>query len=399
MKKPLEGIKVLDFTQALAGVFCAMYMGDFGADVIKVERGHVGDQSREWGPFKNDLSLYYASFNRNKRSISLNMRSEEGRKIILDLVKECDVVLENFKVGTLERLGLGYEEMKKVNPEIIYGSISGFGLEGPLSSYACYDVIAGARGGLLDRSGERNGAPIKPGFSLGDNWAGLNLLYGISMALLNKQATGRGCRLDIAMLDGVLYMMELPMLEIASGNAITPKNGNQDPSVAPVGTFKTKDGYIAIACSTEKQWNLFCDVMTLTHLKEDERFLDNEKRVAHLEELIVEIEKVTSLMGKVEIENLLSENKIACSAVKTMKEVTEDKQVQARDMIVEMNHPIAGKMRMAGLPIKFSKTPGNPVSRPAPSVGEHTIEILRELGYNEKEIESLKEKDIVCKEL
>lgn len=399
MKKPLEGIKVLDFTQALAGVFCAMYMGDFGADVIKVERGHVGDQSREWGPFKNGFSMYYASFNRNKRSISLDMRSVEGKKIIMDLVKEADVVLENFKVGTLERLGLGYEEMKKVNPGLIYGSISGFGLEGPLSSYACYDVISGARGGLLDRSGERGGAPIKPGFSLGDNWAGVNLLYGISMALLNKQTTGKGCRLDVAMLDGVFYMMELPVLEYSYKGVVTPKNGNNDTEVAPCGTFKTKDGYVAIACSSDKQWETCCDLLGLAHLKTDVRFDSNEKRVANLGELIPEMEKVTVTMGKIEIEKLLSPNKIASGAVKTIRELMDDEQVKAREMIIETEHPVIGKMHMAGIPMKFSKTPGNPTMRPAPSVGEHTMEILAELGYSQEQIEELKSKDIVCREM
>lgn len=399
MRKPLEGIKVLDFTQALAGVFCAMYLADFGADVIKVERGHVGDQSREWGPFRNDFSMYYASFNRNKRSLSLDMRAPEGKKIIMDLVKEADVVIENFKVGTLEKLGLGYEEMKKINPEIIYGSISGFGMEGPLKSYACYDVISGARGGLLDRSGERGGAPIKPGFSLGDNWAGVNLLYGITMALLNKQATGKGCRLDIAMLDGVFYMMELPVLEYSYKGTVTPKNGNNDTEVAPCGTFRTADGHVAIACSSESQWEKCCDLLGLEALKTDERFVTNEKRLANLDALIEEMEKVTTTMGKIEIEKLLCQNKIAAGAVKTICELMDDEQVKAREMIVEIEHPVIGKMHMAGIPMKFSKTPGDATMRPAPGVGEHTMEILRELGYSELEIEMLKNKDIVCREM
>ncbi len=399
MKKPLEGIKVLDFTQALAGVFCAMYLGDFGADVIKVERGHVGDQSRGWGPFKNDFSMYFASFNRNKRSLSLDMRSPEGKKIIMDLVKEADVVIENFKIGTLERLGIGYDEMKKVNPELIYGSISGFGMEGPLSTYACYDVISGARGGLLDRSGERGGAPIKPGFSLGDNWAGLNLLNGISMALLNKQATGKGCRLDVAMLDGVFYMMELPMLEYAQKGSVTPKNGNFDTEVAPCGTFKTNDGHVAIACSTDGQWESCCDLLGMPELKADARFTTNESRVENMDALTVEIEKITVNKGKVEIEKLLCGNKIAAGAVKEIAELIDDEQVKAREMILEADHPIIGKFHMAGLPMKFSKTPGDALRMPAPSVGEHTMEILKEIGYSDMEIEMLKNKDVVCREM
>lgn len=399
MKKPLEGLKVLDFTQALAGVFCSMYLGDFGAEVIKVERGHYGDQSREWGPFKNNFSLYYASFNRNKKSISVDMRKEEGKEIIKKLVKECDIVLENFKVGTLEKLGLGYEEMKKINPELIYGSISGFGIEGPLSKEPCYDIIAAAKGGILDRSGSEEGDPIKPGFSLGDNWAGLNLLSGISMALLRKQATGKGCRLDVSMLDGIFYMMELPMLQVAAGQKITPRSGNQDPEVAPVGTFKTKDGYIAIACSSEKQWQKLCELLKMEELKEDSRFIDNEARVKNLKELIFEIEKRTINIGKEELELILSKNKIASGAVKTIKEAFESEQVKAIDMVIEQDHPIIGKMRMPGIPIKFSKTPGDPFMKCAPFVGEDTISVLKELGYSDIEINMLKNEDIVCKEL
>lgn len=400
MKKPLDGIKVLDFTQALAGVFCAMYMGDLGADVIKVERGHVGDQSREWGPFKNGFSAYFASFNRNKRSISMDMRSAKGKKIILDLVKEADVVLENFKIGTLERLGIGYEEMKAVNPGIIYGSISGFGTEGPLKDYACYDVIAGARSGLLDRTGERGGAPIKPGFSLGDNWAGVNLLFGISMALLNKQATGEGCRLDIAMLDGVFYMLELPVLEYSYKGEVTPRNGNFDTEIAPSGLYETVDGYVAISCSTEKQWKLFCDLMGCPDLKEKPEFATNDDRMKNIDLLNSKISEITATKGKLEIETILSENKIASGAVKTIEELMHhDEQIKAREMVVEVDHPVMGKMHTMGMPMKFSKTPGDVTMRPAPSVGEHTFSILQELGYSEDEIESLKHEDVVCREI
>lgn len=398
MKKPLAGIRVLDFTQALAGPFCAMYMADFGADVIKVEKGPYGEQSRGWGPFYNGFSGYFALFNRNKKSIALNMGSPEGKAIIMELVKNSDVVLENFKIGTLDRLGIGYEEMKKVNPQIIYASISGFGTDGPLRDYPCYDVTATARSGLLDRTGERGGPPVKPGFSLGDNWSGLNLLFGVSAALLRKQATGLGCRLDIAMLDAVFALLEQPLLEHTLKGSVTPKNGNHDNDVAPLGVFKAKDGYVALACSSEKQWDVFCDLLDLGHLKADPRFAHNEARVNNLEPLIEEIEKATVTRGKLEIEKMLSANRLACGAVKTMKElILEDEQVKAREMCVEIEHPVLGKMHMMGLPIKFSKTPGHVNMRPAPLPSQDAVEILFSIGYTAEQVEALKMKDIICR--
>ena len=399
MKKPLEGIKVLDFTQALAGPFCAMYMADFGAEVIKVEKSPCGDQSRGWGPYRNGFSGYFALFNRNKKSIALDMASAEGKKIIMELVKECDVVLENFKVGTLDRLGLGYEAMKAVNPQIIYGSISGFGMEGPLKDYPCYDVTATARSGLLDRTGERGGPPLKPGFSLGDNWSGLNLLFGITMGLLRKQATGKGCRMDIAMLDAVFAMLEQPLLEYSQKGSVTPKNGNHDNDVAPLGLFKTKDGYVAIACSSEKQWATCCDLLEIAHLKADERFLDNDKRVQNLDALIPEIEKATITRGKIEIEKLLSSHRLACGAVKSISElILDDEQIKAREMAVEVIHPQLGPMHMMGMPMKFSKTPGDVTMRPAPVVGQDAPEILGSLGYTPEDVAAFENKGIICQD-
>jgi len=395
MKKVFQGIRVLDFTQALAGVYCAMYMGDFGADVIKVERGTEGDQSRAWGPWANDSSVYFATFNRNKRSISVDLRSPEGKQIIMDLVKDSDVLLENFKYGTMKRLGLSYEEIKEVNPEIIYGSISGFGTEGPLRDNPCMDVVAAARSGLLDKTGEIDGPPIKAGFSLADNWTGLNFLFGVSMALVNKQAKGKGCYLDLSMLDACTYIMEGSILDQAIGNKLVPRNGVHDPEVAPLGTFKAKDGYIAIGSSSEAHWQKFCDVMNVPHLKDDARFSTNDLRIANLKEFITEVEKITSTMGKMEIEKLLQGNRIAAGAVMSMAELLEDEHVKVRELAPEVDHPVIGKFRTMGIPIKFNKTPGDVSMRPAPAVGEHSEEVLREIGYTEEKIAALMSKGVI----
>lgn len=396
MKKPFEGIKVLDFTQALAGVYCAMYMADFGADVIKVERFQYGDQSREWGPFGNKgYSGYYALFNRNKRSVSIDLAAAEGKQIIFDLVKDADVVIENFKFGTLDRLGIGYEDLVKVNPGIIYGSVSGFGVEGPLRDFACYDITAVARGGLMDRSGELGGAPTKPGFSLGDNWSGTNFISGLTMALLNKQATGKGCRFDIAMLDCVFYLMELPVMEYYLKGTVTPRNGNHDTEIAPAGVFAAKDGFISIFCASEKQWQTCCKMLGMEYLLDDPRFVDNSARMAHLSDLVAEMERVTVTLGKKDMEKMLCENRVSAGAVATIRELMEeDEQVKARNMLVPVEHPVLGKMHTMGIPLKMSKTPGNPDRFPAALIGQHTVEVLEQLGYSKEKIEDLKERNI-----
>lgn len=395
-KLPLEGIKVLDFTQALSGVFCAMYLADFGADVIKIERNGTGDQSREWGPFKNGFSAYYAMYNRNKRSLAMNLCAEESKEIIMKLVKEADVVLENFKVGTLDKLGMGYEEMKKVNPGIIYASISGFGTEGPMSGRPCYDITASGFSGLISRTGAKDGPPIKPGFSVGDNWAGTNLLFGVTMALVQKQATGKGCRLDVSMLDGLFYSMEQTMLEYADRGEIRPKNGNLDPDTAPNGILKTNDGYVAVGCISDKHFATLCDVLGMQSLLERPEYASNESRVEHHEQLMAELETATVNMSKFDIERELNNNRVASSAVKTIRElVEEDEQIKAREMIVEIDHPVMGKAHALGIPMKMSETPGHVDLRPAPQIGEHTESILKSIGYTDEAIAKLEAENVI----
>lgn len=395
MKKVLQGVRVLDFTQALAGVYCSMYLGDFGADVIKVERNGCGDQSREWGPFVNDASVYFATYNRNKRSIALDPESPEGKEIILDLVKDCDVVLSNFEYGTMEKLGFGYEDLKKINPAIIYGAISGFGTNGPLRDKPSMDITVAARGGLIDKTGDVDSPPVKPGFSIGDNWSGLNLLFGISMALLNKQTTGKGCCLDLAMMDADIYLQDQSIIEWALAGEVSPRNGNHDIDVAPFGAFRAKDGWVVFGCMTEKHWKNFCNMMNIPELANDERFNTNENRVANLKELIPEIEKGTSAMNKLEIEKLLQENRIPAGAVMSMSELLKDEYVEARELAPEVDHPVIGKFRTMGIPIKFNKTPGDVNMRPAPALGENSEEILREIGYTEEKIAALKSRGVI----
>ncbi len=390
MKKgPLEGIKVLDFSQVLSAPFCGMMLADMGAEVIKIERPGAGDISREYGPYVNDISLYFCQYNRGKKGIAIDMRSEEGKKVVLDLVAQVDVVIENFKAGTLEKLGIGYDKMIEVNPGLIYGSISGFGTYGPLSHLPCMDIIAAARSGLVAQSGQAGDAPIKPGFSMCDTWAGLQLLRGLSMALLHKQKTGKGLRVDIAMLDCAFYMCESSVLDHSLTGEFTEKSGNHDPWYAPFGEFAAKDGNVVIAVRKEEEWKTLCNTLGLDALTEDPRFASNEKRVANRDALIAELEKATSAMGRYDIENKLCAVGVPAAAVQSLQEFDNNPQTKALNVITKINQLGVGEYTVTNTPILFSKTPVNPDASAAGFPGANSVEILSGLGYSQEKINSL----------
>lgn len=390
MKKgPLEGIKVLDFSQVLSAPFCGMMLADMGAEVIKIERPGAGDISREYGPYVNDISLYFCQYNRGKKGIAIDMRSEEGKKVVLDLVAQVDVVIENFKAGTLEKLGIGYDKMIEVNPGLIYGSISGFGTYGPLSHLPCMDIIAAARSGLVAQSGQAGDAPIKPGFSMCDTWAGLQLLRGLSMALLHKQKTGKGLRVDIAMLDCAFYMCESSVLDHSLTGEFTGKSGNHDPWYAPFGEFAAKDGNVVIAVRKEEEWKTLCNTLGLDALTEDPRFASNEKRVANRDALIAELEKATSAMGRYDIENKLCAVGVPAAAVQSLQEFDNNPQTKALNVITKINQLGVGEYTVTNTPILFSKTPVNPDASAAGFPGANSVEILSGLGYSQEKIDSL----------
>lgn len=388
-KRPLEGIKVLDFSLVLAAPFCGMMLADLGAQVIKIERPGSGDMSREYGPYVNDISLYFCQYNRGKRGLAVDMRSEAGKRVIMDLVAEADIVIENFKAGTLEKLGLGYNEMIKVNPQLIYGSISGFGTHGPLSHLPCMDIIAAARSGLVSQTGIEGEVPIKPGFSLCDTWAGLNLLRGLSMALLHKQNTNKGIRIDIAMLDCAFYMCEGAVLEHSLTGEFTSRTGNQDPWFAPYGEFITCDGNVVIAVTKEEEWVALCGALGLFSLVEDSRFCDNKVRLINRAELITKLENVTSTMGRYDIEKKLCQIGVPASAVQTLAEFVNNPQTEKLNIISKVTQPGVGDYSAVNTPIHFSKTPVNPNAEAASCPGAHSKEILSNLGYSQDKIEEL----------
>ncbi len=386
---PLKGIKVLDFSQVLSAPFCGMMLADMGAEVIKVERPGAGDISREYGPYINEISLYFCQYNRGKKGIAIDMRSEEGKKVVMALVAQADVVVENFKAGTLEKLGIGYEKMLEVNPNLIYGSISGFGTYGPLSHLPCMDIIAAARSGLVAQSGQGGDAPIKPGFSLCDTWAGLQLLRGLSMALLHRQRTGKGLRVDIAMLDCAFYMCESPVLEHALTGEFTQRTGNHHAWYAPYGEFAAKDGNIVLAVSQESEWAALCDALGTPGLASDPRFADNAARVQNRDALIQELERVTGDLGRYEMETALRKAGVPAAAVQSLQEFHMQPQTARLNVITQIEQDGVGAYTVTNTPIRFSRTPLSPNASAAGHPGEHSREILEGLGYAPERVEAL----------
>lgn len=379
--KALAGIRVIDLTQAYSGPFCTMHLADHGAEVIKVERPGVGDQSRTWGPMKNDYSAYYAFLNRNKLGFTLDLKSEQGKEIFLKLVKTADVVCENFTPGTMERLGLGYEELCKVNPKIIYASISGFGLEGPLANRPTYDIVAQAMGGIMSITGYPDSPPVKVGPSIADNYSGVYLALGIMMALYNREKTGKGQRLDVAMVDTIFSILENAVVNYTVGNTVPERAGNVDPGIAPFDSFDAKDGVFVMGVGTNAMWKKLCSVMERPDLADDPLYSTNDLRCQnYLSGLKDTIEAWTLTKTKQELEELITGAGIPFGLVMSVPEVIEQEQTKIREMVVEIEDPVIGKMKIPGVPIKMHATPGK-VERPAPTLGEHNEQILKELGY------------------
>lgn len=396
MSAILEGIRVLDLTEGLAGAYCTMNLADYGAEVIKVERAS-GDPARTRGPLKNGFSAFFAGVNRNKKSVCIDYTTEEGKALLLKMATQCDVLVEGFAPGTLEKMGLSYAAVKAVNPGVIYASITGFGQNGPLKDHPADDLVELAMSGMMDRTGRRGEAPMMPGVDLGGAYGSVALMSGIAMALYHKIVTGEGTKLEVSILDCLFYMLELFVMNYSMDGKIEPKNGNQDSEVAPLGTFDAKDGFIAIAISSEGQWKKFCGLVGAEALMDDPRFVDNAARIAHLDELIPEIGKITAKFNKDELVTLMGENKLAAGALKSVKELIEDEQARATEMVLDTKHPVMGDMVLVGNPMKMSKTPCNVTAAPAPQLGEHSEEVLMELGVSSDDLSKLLADGVVSK--
>lgn len=392
----LEGIKVLDLSRVLAGPYCGMLLADMGADVIKIEIPGKGDDSRAFGPFINGESSYYMNLNRNKKSITLNLKCEEGKKLFLELVKKADVVLENYRPGTMEKLGLGYESLKEINPGIVYGCVSGFGHYGPYSKRAGYDIIGQAMGGLMSTTGWPGGEPTRTGTAMGDVLGGLSVTSGILAALINKMKTGEGQKVDVSLVDSVVSSLEIIIQIYLASGQIPERIGNRYESTYPYDSFKVKDGSIVIACGNDKLFSILANKMGQPQLINDERFVKNIDRVTNHAALKEIIEEWSINFTIDELVDSLLDLGIPAAPINTIDRIVNDPHIAgAREMFVEVDHPIAGKNKITGNHIKFSDKKAE-IRTPAPTLGQHNEEVYSEiLGLSMEEINELKEKKYI----
>ena len=393
MGKVFEGLKVVDLTTALNGPFCTMFLGDYGADVIKIEPVG-GEQSRSWGPIdeKSGESGFYGFVNRNKKGCTLNLKSEKGLEMFYELVKDADVLVENYRGGVTERLKIDYDTIKKINPNIIYASGSGFGQYGPITHRPCYDIVAQAMGGMLNLTGFKENDPVKVGPSVADHVAGIYLMVGVGMALYHREKTGEGQHIDVSMFDVIFSLLENAIVNYTMGGFIPERNGNVDPSIAPFDVYACKDGFVALGVGNDKLFNKFANIIGHPELLEDERYKDNVSRCDnYIPDLQNLIREWCADYKKGEIEEIMDEAGIPCGPVLNVKEAIEHPHIQARDMMVHCEHPTVGDMYFQGCVIKLSETPGEVETAP-PLVGQHNREVF---GLSEEEEKTLIEEGVL----
>ncbi len=390
--QPLTGIRVVDLTRVMTGPYCTMMLGDMGADVIKIEQPGKGDDTRVWGPpFVGDESAYYLSVNRNKRSITLNLKAEADRDILWRLVESSDVLVENFSPGTAGRLGFGYEAVQTRRPNIVYCSISGFGQTGPARDRTAYDLIVQGMSGLMSVTGSPDGEPIRFGVPIADIAAGMFAAYAIVNALFHRERTGEGQYIDTSMLGGQIALLTY-QAGIFFGTGEAPRRtGNAHPIVAPYQTFHTRDGYVNIASGNDAIFARLCSALGLDHLPEDPRFIDNAGRITNLAALVASIEEVLRNYETAEIVRRLDAAAVPCGPIFSVPEVFDDPQVAYYRLRERVPHPTLGEVDQVGFPYLMGGTPCTIRSAP-PVLGQHTDEILQELGFTPGEIQARRDR-------
>lgn len=388
----LKGLRVVDMTRVLAGPFCTMFLADMGAEVIKVEDPGKGDDSRGYPPFLRGASAYFTNLNRNKQSIVLNLKKQEAKDMLVALLKKSDVLLENFKPGTMDRLGFGYDTVRAINPRIIYASISGFGQYGPYKDRPGYDIIGQAMGGLMSVSGWPDSPPTRTGTAMADIVAGLNACIGILAALRGRERTGLGERIDVALVDSIVSAMETVIQIYLVEGRIPQRAGNRYEFIAPYNSFQAADGWVVIGVGGEEVWKRFCHVIGQDALAGDSDFLTNRDRVENVLRLDAIVTEWTFKRKVDEIVSLLMGASVPCSPILNVDQICNDPHIaKAREMIVEMDHPLGGRMNVVSCPIKFTNM--KPAIRStAPLHGEHTERVLTGiLGISKEEYSRLKE--------
>ena len=389
MNGPLEGIQVLDLSRHLAGPFAAMTLGDLGAEVIKVEAPGVGDDTRRFPPLWNGTSAYYLSTNRNKRGIAVNLKSSEGQQIVRNLIVESDILIENFRPGTLERWGLGFDALQEVNKRLVYAAVAAFGQDGPDRDKAGVDLLMQAATGLMSITGESGRPPVRAGTSLIDLTAGANAVQGILAALYARERTGVGQRVDVSLLGaGVSWLTYHATGYFATGE-VPQRMGSTHGAVAPYGAYPTSDGFLVVAVATDNLWKRFCQAIGLDTLVDDERFLSNPDRTANRDALDSVIEPVLAAKSTAAWTEILTTAGVPCGPVNTIDGTLSMPQVVHDDLVVDVPHPDIPDFRMPGIAIKLGGTPGT-VRYPPPGLGEHTDDVLTNLGYDRPSIERLR---------
>lgn len=385
-KGALGGVKILDLTRVLAGPVCTMMLADLGADVIKIEIPGKGDDSRAFSPFQNGESAYFMNLNRNKKGITLNMKSEKGKKVFLDMVKKADMVVENFRPGVMERLGFGYEELKKINPGIIYGAVSGFGHTGPYSQRPGYDAIGQAMSGLMSTTGWPETGETRIGTPMADYLAGQSAAIALLAALHYKEKSGQGQKIDIALMDAGIASMQVIQTYYLVEGRLPSRIGNRYESNYPTDGFPTKDGQMMVSAANDKLWRVMCSVMERPDLAESERTLTNKERLLNWPWLREEIIRWSGVRTTKEAVEALLEGGVPAAPINNIAQVVDDPHTKAREMFVETEHPTAGKITVTGSQLKLSETPAA-IRTPAPALGQDNEAVYGEwLGMSAEEV-------------
>jgi crotonobetainyl-CoA:carnitine CoA-transferase CaiB-like acyl-CoA transferase len=365
-----------------------------GAEVIKIESPDQGDPLRYQGHAVNGLSWYYALFNRNKKSVTLNLRTEEGKAVLADLIRTSDVVVDNYRPGVMDKMGFGYERLKEIKPDVIHGSVSGFGADGPYSQRPAFDFIAQAMSGYMSLCGQPDGPPLRDPLPITDLIAGLYTAFGVVCALAARNKTGRGDRIQTAMMDGMIGMMAYMSANYLASGQLPDRTGNDHPIVAPYGMFEASDGEVAVAPSNDAVYHRLLEALELEHLKDDPRFRTNELRMRNREAINAAIEAKTRTRTKNHWIETLNQKGVPCGRVQNLAEVFSDPQVLHQNMVIEADHPGRGPVKMTGFPVKSAENPCQ-IHRPAPELGQHTEQVLKDLGRSAEDIEKLRKKKII----
>jgi CoA:oxalate CoA-transferase len=393
--KPLEGIKVLDFTNVLAGPYCSMMLANMGAEIYKVEKPKIGDDGRSYGPHINGQSIYFLSVNWGKKSVVCNTKTEAGRELFKRMVTHMDILVENLKPGAMERMGLGYDVLKEINPRLIYVAVSGFGHTGPYSLRPAYDMIVQAMGGIMSITGEPGGKPVRVGSSIGDIAAGMFASFGAVCALYERMITNVGQKVDVAMFDCQIAILENAVARYSATGVVPGPLGLKHPSITPFEAYETKDGYIVVACGNNNLFAKFCEVINKPELVTDPRFDTNANRNKNMDQLTKEIQEKMYEHTTDEWMDILIKAGIPADPINSIDKLFKDPQVKARNMLVEVEQPCIGKIKVAGNPVKLSTVPPEDEipKDPAPQLGDYTYRVMTEmLGYTHEEAMSYIEK-------